>query len=436
MQVNKKELEKSKVEISIELSVEEFAPYIEKGAKKLAEKVKVEGFRPGKVPVDVLKQKVGEMGILEEAAHIAIAKTVDDIVDEQTKPRQAVGQPSVNITKLAPGNPLEYKVTLALMPEITLGKYKDLNLKVEEAKIEAQELEKAMNDLRQSRASEKIVERAAKDGDKIVLDIELFLSKVPIENGVHKDLAIVMGKDYFVPGFDKQIIDLKKGDTKEFTLFYPEDHHQKNLAGKNVEFKVSIKDVYERVLPELNDEFAASFQVKNVAELNKALEESLLHEKKRKTELKNESEMIGKIIEKTKFGDFPDVLIENESNNLMAELEESVSRQGGKFEDYLKHLKKSRNELALEMMPNAIKRVKAALVIREIALKENISPSEEEIDKKIEELKIQYAGQKETLKMFEEGGYKTYLRNILNNEKVIEKLKEWNYANPGSKQKS
>lgn len=436
MQVSKKDLEKSQIEISIELSPEEFAPYIEKGAKKLSEKIKVEGFRPGKVPTDVLKQKVGEMGILEEAAHIAIAKTVDNIVDEQVKPRQAIGQPSVNITKLAPGNPFEYKVTLSLMPDIELGKYKDLNLKKEEAKIEKKELEKAMSDLRASRANENLVKREAKDGDKVMLDIELSLSKVPIEDGVHKDLAIVLGKDYFVPGFDKEIIGLKKDEKKEFTLFYPEDHHQKNLAGKNVEFKVSIKNIYERVLPELNDEFAASFQVKDITELNKALEESLLHEKKRKIELKNESELVSKIIDKTKFGHFPDILIENESNNLMAELEESIARQGGKFEDYLKHLKKSRAELMLEMTPNAIKRVKAALIIREIALKEKISPSDEEVTKKIEELKMQYAGQAETLKMFEEEGYKSYLKNILNNEKVIEKLKEWNYADTGSEQKS
>jgi FKBP-type peptidyl-prolyl cis-trans isomerase (trigger factor) len=120
----------------------------------------------------------------------------------------------------------------------------------------------------------------------------------------------------------------------------------------------------------------------------------------------------------------------------MAELEESVTRQGGKFEDYLKHLKKSRNELMLEMMPNAIKRVKAALIIREIAMVEKISPSDEEVENKVSELKAQYAGQEKVLKMFEEPGYKSYLRNILNNEKVIEKLKEWNYADTGSKQKS
>lgn len=436
MKVTKKELEKSQIEVTIELSLEEFKPYIEKGALKVSEKVKIEGFRPGKVPYDVLKQKIGEMTILEEAAHIAIMKTVDDIIEKETAPRQPVGQPSVNITKLAPGNPLEYKVTLALLPMIEIGEYKGLKLKVQEAKIDKKDLELALQDLREVRAQEKLVDREIKDGDKALVDVDLFLSKVPIEDGNHKNLPIKVGKDYFVPGFDKNLLGLKKGDTKEFSLVYPKKHHRQNLADKKVDFKIKINDVYEIVKPELDDKFAAQFQLKNIEELNKALEENLLNEKKRKTDLKNESEMIAAIVAKTKFGDFPDVLVDNESNNLMSELEENITRQGGKFEDYLKHLNKSRNELMLEMMPNAIKRVKSALIIREIAIREEIAPTDKEIEEKIKQLKEQYQGQDNILKMFEEAGYRSYLKNILTNEKVIEKLKEWNYANTGNQQKS
>lgn len=436
MKVTKKELEKSQIEVTIELSLEEFKPYIEKGALKVSEKVKIEGFRPGKVPYDVLKQKIGEMTILEEAAHIAIMKTVDDIIEKETAPRQPVGQPSVNITKLAPGNPLEYKVTLALLPMIEIGEYKGLKLKVQEAKIDKKDLELALQDLREARAQEKLVDREIKDGDKALVDVDLFLSKVPIEDGNHKNLPIKVGKDYFVPGFDKNLLGLKKGDTKEFSLVYPKKHHRQNLADKKVDFKIKINDVYEIVKPELDDKFAAQFQLKNIEELNKALEENLLNEKKRKMDLKNESEMIAAIVAKTKFGDFPDVLVDNESNNLMSELEENIIRQGGKFEDYLKHLNKSRNELMLEMMPNAIKRVKSALIIREIAIREEIAPTDKEIEEKIKQLKEQYQGQDNILKMFEEAGYRSYLKNILTNEKVIEKLKEWNYANTGNQQKS
>lgn len=436
MQINKKSLEKSQLEISVELSLEEFAPYIEKGAQKVAEKIKIEGFRPGKAPLDVVKQKVGDMAILEEAANMAIMKTIDKVVEDETAGRQPVGQPSVNVTKLAPDNPLEYKVTLSLIPEITLGKYKDLNLKTEEAKIEDKEVDRALGELREMRATEKIVDRAIQDGDKVIIDIHLKLDKVPLEDGHHHDLTILMGKDYFVPGFDKNLLGLKKGESKEFDLVYPEDHHQKHLAGKKVDFEVKVKEVYERVLPALNEEIAQAFGLKTLDELKTNLKESLLQEKRKNVDLKNESALISKIAEATKFGDFPDVLIESESNNLIAELEQSVIRQGGKFDDYLSHLKKTKEELKLEMMPNAIKRVKAALIIREIAVIEKIFPNEEEINNKLSELKTQYANNQEVTKMLQESGYKTYLQNILTNEKVISQLKQWNYANTGSEQKS
>ena len=436
MQVTKKDLEKSQIELTIELSSEEFAPYIEKGAQKVAEEVKIEGFRKGKVPMDILKQKIGEMTILEEAAHIAVHKTVDNAVEENTVGRQPVGQPEVNITKLAPGNPFEYKVIVALLPTVALGKYKDLNLKVEEAKVDDKEVEKALHDLQEMRAQEVLVEREAQETDKVTVDVKMMLDKVPLEDGDHKELAVIIGKNYFVPGFDKKIIGMKQDEERTFELAYPDDHHQKNIAGKMVEFIVKAKGVYERQLPELNDEFASFFRLKDMAELKTNLQESLLHEKSHSVDLRNESELIGKIVEDTKFGEIPEVIITSESKNMLMELEQSVTRQGGKFEDYLSHIKKTKEQLILDLLPNAIKRVKSALVVREIAVIEKIDASEKEIHEKIDELEVQYAGNQEVLKMLHESGYHTYLSNILTNEKVIAKLKEWNYASTGTKQKS
>lgn len=436
MQVTKRDLPKSQLELIVELTPEEFASYITKGAQKVAAEVKIEGFRPGKVPYDILKQKIGEMTILEEAAHMAIHKTIDEVIEKNTMERQAVGQPSVNVTKLAPGNPLEYKIVLSLLPTVALGKYKNLNLKIEEAKIDDKELDKALNDLREMRAKEAIVDRTAADGDKVVADVKMFLGKVPLENGEHKDLAVLMGKDYFVPGFDKKLIGAKKGDIRKFELPYPDDHHQKNLAGKMVEFEVAVKEIYSRELPELNDQFAEFFRLKNSEELKKNLAETLLHEKQQQTEIKNESEILAKIVEDTKFGDLPEALVESEAKNMLAELEQSVVRQGGKFEDYLQHLKKSRDELMLELLPNAVKRVKSALVIREVAIIEKIEPTAKELEEKIVDLKNQYANKKEILKMLDEPNYSNYLKNILTNEKVIAQLKNWNYAPTGDQQKS
>lgn len=436
MQVTKKDLEKSQIEVTVELSAEEFAPYIDKGAQKVSEEVKIEGFRKGKVPLDILKQKIGEMTILEEAANIAVRKTIDEAIEKNTMERQAIGQPQVSITKLAPGNPFEYKVVVAILPSIALGKYKDLNLKVEEVKIDEKEITKALEGLQEMRAQEILTERSAQDGDKVTLDIQMSLDKVPLEDGQHKDLAIILGKNYFVPGFDQNIIGASKNEERNFDLVYPDNHHQKNIAGKKVTFAVKVKSVYERKQPELNDEFAKFFQLKDLADLKKNLEASLLQEKQRNVDLKNESEMIGKIVENAKFGDLPEIIIESESRNMLLELEQSVTRQGGKFEDYLGHIKKTKDELIMEMLPNAVKRVKSALVIREIAVLEKIMVTHEDIHDKIDELEKQYANNEEVKKMLHEEGYHTYLSNILTNEKVITKLKEWNYATTGQQQKS
>lgn len=436
MQVKKKDLEKSQLELTVELSPEEFAPYIVKGAEKASKDVKIEGFRPGKAPLNILKQKVGDMTILEEAANIAIRKTIDEVIAKNTKEYQAIGQPQVNVSKLAPNNPLEYKIILSLLPTVSLGKYKDLDLKTEEAEVNDSEVMKALTGLQETRAKEAIVDRAVSTGDKVIVDVKMLMDKVPLEDGQHKDLAILTGKNYFVAGFDEKIFGAKKGELRKFTLPYPDDHHQKNLAGKLVEFEVKIKEVYSRTLPTLDDEFAASFQLKNLTELKHSLKESLLHEKKHQLESKNEANLLTKILEDTKFGDLPEVLINGELKNMLAELEQSVTSQGGKFEDYLQHLKKDRASLMLELAPNAIKRVKSALVIRALAIVEKINPSDSEIDHKIEGLKKQYIDKPEILKMFQEPGYRNYLKNILTNEQVIAKLKKWNYAPISPKQKS
>jgi len=197
MKVEKKDLEKSQIELIVEIPVDEFKPFIEKGVEKVSKEVKIDGFRPGKVPFDVLKKKVGEITILEEAARIAISKNIDQIVKEHVE-GDPVGQPKVDITKIAPGNPLEFKIVLAMLPEIKIGEYKNLKIKQEKAEAETQEIEKTLADIREMKVKEVIVDRVVQDKDKVMVDIQMFLDKVPVEGGQNKDTAILIGKDIFV----------------------------------------------------------------------------------------------------------------------------------------------------------------------------------------------------------------------------------------------
>lgn len=426
MNVTKKELEKSQIELTVELTVEELKPYVKLGAEKVSKEVKIDGFRPGKIPYDVLKAKIGEQSIIEEGARIAINKTIDKVIKENMKEGQAVGQPQINITKLAPENPLEYKIIFAIIPEIKLGDYKNAKVKVKIEEVKDEEVTKTLDHLRESGVKEAIVDREAKEGDKILVDIQMFLDKVPIESGQGKGVAIIIGKDYVVPGFDKNLIGAKKGDERDFSVHYPADHHMANLSGKMVEHKVKINEVYSRELPELNDEFASKFGIKKIDELKDNIKKNLEMEKKQKGEQKAEIEMLDKIIKNSKFGDIPQLLIDNESHTMIHELEHGITQQGGKFEDYLGSIKKTREQLTLDLLPDAIKRVKSALVIREIALVQKIEVSEKEISEKQEELIKQHKGYEKVETRVKEPGYRAYLQNTLVNKKVIDKLKKWN----------
>lgn len=425
MKVSKKDLEKSQIELTVELTVDEFKPYMEKGAKQVSEHVKVDGFRKGQVPYDILKKKIGEMTILEEAARIAINKTIDEAIKKNID-KQPVGQPQVNITKLAPENPLEYKVVLAYIPEVKLGEYKALKIKQEEIKIDENEIEKTLKGLQEMRVKEKISDREVQEDDKVLVGIQMYLDKVPIEGGQTKETAIVIGKDYLVPGFDKKLIGAKKGDVREFSLPYPKDHYMKNIAGKMVEFKIEIKEVYNRELPKLDDEFAKAMGAKNMEEIKKSIKENIEHEKRRQAEQKCETEILNKIMDKAKFGDIPEVLVQHEADVMIREMEQTIAQQGGKFDDYLSSLKKSREEFMLDILPDAIKRVKSALLIREIAVAEKIEASDKEVDKEVEKLLKQYKGYEKVEERVKEPSYKQYLQNVIINKKVIEKLREWN----------
>jgi len=425
MQVTKKDLGKGQIELTVTLSVEEFEPYIQKGAKKLSEEVKIEGFRPGHIPFDVLKNKVGDMPIMEEAAHVAIHKTLEQAIKENVT-ENAIGQPRVDITKLAPGNPVEYKVILAVLPEIKLGEYKDLKIKKKEVQIKEEEVEKTIEQLKDMKVKEAVVDREVRNDDKVLIDINMYLDKVPVDGGQSKDVAVIVGKNYVIPGFDGKLVKAKKGETLEFELPYPTDHHMRNLAGKMVEFKVVVKEVYAREMPELNDDFAKTFGVKTMAELKENIKKSIEHQKQKEANTEAEKQMLEKIVDKCKFGDIPEMLIDHEGDTMLAEMEQGIAMQGGKFEDYLASIGKSRIQFKLEVMPAAVKRVKVSLLIREISNVEKIEATEAEVEKNVADMKKQYSHDSGMVERLDTNEYKAYAHNALTSQKVIDKLMEWN----------
>ncbi len=425
MQISKKDLPQSQIELTVILSLDEFNPYIQKATAKISKEIKIDGFRPGKAPFDVLKSKIGEMTIVEEASRVAINSTIDKVIADNIE-GTPVGSPQINITKLAPDNPFEYKIILVLLPKIELGDYKNLKIQKEEIEVEEKEIKKMIEQLREMRVFESAIDKRIENGDKVIINIEMFLDNVPVDGGQSKETSLIVGKDYYLPGFDKQLVGLKKTDIKEFKLPYPNDHHMKNLAGKMVVFKVVVKEVYERKLPEFNDEFARALGLNNAEILKENIEKSIKAEKEQKSNQEAEVKIIDKIIEKTKFSDIPEMLVNNEVKSLISELEYNVQKQGGKFDDYLASIEKTRDQITLDWLPQALKRVKGSLLIREIAIREKIQVDDAEIAKKQEDILTKYKEQKNIEDRIYTAEYRSYLQNTITNEKIMKKLLEWN----------
>ncbi len=429
MNITKKELPKKQIELIIELSEKEVKPYLEKAAERLSEDKPIKGFRPGKAPFDTVVRQFGEMALYQNASQDMIAENYYKAIEQENF--ETVEQPKIDIVKMAPKNPFIFKATVSLLPSVELPEYKKIKAKkLEEIKIEDSEIEKVLADLKKMRAKETLVDREVKERDRVEVDFNTCVDKVPIEGGEAKKYPLVIGDKKMIPGFEEQIIGMKKDEEKEFDLEFPKDYHQKTIAGKLAKFKVKLLAVYQIDLPEITEEFAKGMGVPTVEALKNQIKKNLEDEKKAKAVQKQEFEIIEQLIEKATFEEIPDILVDEETHKMLHELEDNVTRQGLDFQQYLNHLKKSEAEMRLEFSADALKRVKTALSIRAIAKKEELKATKKEIDEEQEKtlasykLQPQYQNQLDQLeKNIKTENARRYFENLIANKKVIEFLK-------------
>ncbi|MCK5413192.1 MAG: trigger factor [Candidatus Pacebacteria bacterium] len=413
------DLEKSQKEIIVEISTEEMEKYMEKALEKMSKNVKADGFRAGKVPKDVAKKQIGELALFEEATHEAIESSYLKIIEENKL--SPIGHPKADITKSALGNPLEYKIIISVLPEVKLGDYTKISGKIEIKEIEKGRVEKESEMLQKKRAKYITKDAKAEKGDRVEIDFESRVGGVKIEGGESKNHPLVIGEGKFIPGFEDNLVGMSKDDIKKFSLIFPEDY-KKELAGKNVDFKVELKIVQKVELPELNDEFAKSLgKFENVDSLKKSIKDGIMaeNENKAKEELKNK--LIDQVSEKSTI-DIPDVLIDSEIENMLKEFENNVTYSGIKFEDYLVSVNTSVEKLKVEWREMAEKRVKTGLVMREISVKEEIKLDDKEIEERVNETLKHYPNAEEMRKNMDIEKYKNYVAGIMINEKVFEIL--------------
>lgn len=424
MKYESKKLPKSQIEMVVEVPYEEVKKYLTAAAEKVSREAKIEGFRPGKAPYEIVKQKFGEMAILQEASEDIVIKTYHEAI--VSSKLVTIGQPKIEIEKLAPENDFVYKATVAVLPEVKIGDFSGLKLQRASATVADGEVEKIIEDIKKMRAKQTLIEREAKAGDRLEINFDIFLDKVPVENGKQQKYPITIGEGRFIPGFEDQLLGMKAGDVREFTLPFPADYYEKNLAGKKGEFRVTCQAVYEIVLPIIDDEFAKQIsggKFATAAELRDNIKKNLEDEKKAKIESDLENQLLEKLVGLSEFGELPDVLLHNEAHRMVHELEEEVSHQGLKFDDYLKSIKKTHDELEQDFVPRAELRVKTSILAREIYQQEKFTVSEAEIDQEAQHLLSHYPDNEEAKKQIASPYYREYLGNKIGNQKVMEFLK-------------
>jgi len=423
MQCTIKKLPKGQIELTAEVSLDEAKPHLEAAAKELTTEHPIPGFRPGNASYDVVKQRYGEMAIYEHALEPVIRKYyVKAVQDNQI---MTFGEPHVDVKKLAPGNPIAFTAVVAVVPKVlSLPDLKKIRVKSELSAIEEKEVDKTVNELRKMRTKEALTDRGVQASDKVVLDMDMSLDNVPLEGGQARGHGIYLDEEYYIPGMREALLGLKPGEQKKFRLKFPKEHYQKHLAGRDVDFAVTVKGVYELTPPGLDAEFAKSLGQESIEKLRELLRKNLEEEAAHKEAQRAENEALEKIVERSKFEELPDNMVNQEVERMIHELKHGVVERGLEFDAYLRNIKKTIDELKLEMAPQAVKRVKTALIVREIGDKENIQADDKDIVAETTKLLNAYAKDAEIQNKVRSDEYQEYLQATLRNKKIVEFIKK------------
>lgn len=422
MTYKRKDLPKSQVELEITVQPAEYQKFMAKASERIANRVKIEGFRPGKATYDIVKRQVGEMNIMQEALEDIVQSSFYEAVTAEKL--ETVGMPKVDLDKMAPGNELTYKATVSLLPNINLPDLKKITVKRTVQEVSDAQVDEVLENLRKLQSKEVLKNDLAEDVDLVMVDMDMKLDGVSVDGGQAKDYRVYLSEDHYIPGFNKELIGLKKDDKKTFPISFPKTHYQKNIAGKTVDVSVTVKDVFARQLPDLNESFAKALGQDNLEALRALLRTNIGKEAEQKAEERAEIEIFDAIIEKTKFSELPDVLVDAERKKMYYELTRDLERSGVSIENYLKDIKKTEEEINKDFTEQATKRAEAALISRHIAKANNITASEKEIDEEIQMMTDAYRDNPDYIANLKKPEVRHTLATIITNKKVIKWLKE------------
>lgn len=419
MNVKVEKKENSVVEIEFTMEKEQFNAELDKAFKQNAKKFKVPGFRNGMVPRAVVEKNYGE-GVLYE---FVIENTVDDayrtaVIENNL---EIVSRPELDIKQIGKDKDFIFVVKVCVKPEAKVSEYKGIEVKKVSTRTTKKEVDEELESVREKNARIVTVDdknRELKNGDISVIDFEGYVDGVAFDGGKGENFELTIGSGQFIPGFEDQMVGMKIDEERDVNVKFPEEYHAENLAGKDATFKVKLHEIKEKILPELDDEFAKDVsEFDTLEDYKKDLQKVVKERKEKQAKAAKEQEALDKFVEKVEVT-IPDGMVDEEVEKMVEEMNANLSYQGLNIDTYLQYIGISLEDYKKEMRESAIKRIKLNLGLEYVAKEEKVEVTEEDIDAKIKELSAQYgSGDEESLLKNENA--RNYMRQQLAQEKTM-----------------
>ncbi|MCX7831692.1 MAG: trigger factor [Actinobacteria bacterium] len=397
MKTEIKKLEGNFIELTIEVDKEEVAKAVKRAYRKVANEVKIPGFRKGKVPPEIIDVKVGKEVVLQEAMDELLNSTYFQAVAEnKVKP---IDDPEIDIVQFEEEKPMIYKAKIEVKPEFELPPIDLVQVEKKAVEVNEDEVNEQIEKLRERFAkleTKKLGE--AKEGDYALISFEGFINGKKEEKASMQDFLVELGSSTLMPEFESQLFGTRAGDIKRFTIRFPEDHHEKSIAGKDIEFNVIVKEIKQKTIPEVNDEFAKEVGgFENLEDLKNLLRERIKEVKEQQAEVEFQNQILKSYVDATEV-EIPEKLVEKEIDQMIVELAYRLAQQGLKLEDYLNYVQLSKDKLRESMREEALERAKTKLVLEKIAEVENIEVTEEDLVREINQIAVRWGVTPEEVK--------------------------------------
>ena len=379
----------NEVKLSFCIEAAKFEEAMQKVYAKNAKYFNIPGFRRGKAPYKMVEKQYGPQIFYEDAFN----EVVPEIFEKELKENNinAVSRPDIDITQMEKGKDLLFTAVVQTKPEVTLGKYKGIELKKIEYNVKDEDIDHELSHMQERNSRLVNVEdRPVEKNDTTVIDFEGFVDGKAFDGGKAENHELVIGSNTFIPGFEDQIIGMKIDEEKDIKVTFPEDYFSKDLAGKEATFKVKLHEIKKKELPEVDDEFAKDVsEFDTLKELKASIKERLEEENKNKAKFETEEAAIKAVCDNTEI-DIPSGMIETEIDNMIRDIEQRLQYQGLNFEQYLQIMGKTEADMRKEMEEQAKIQVKTKLVLEAIVKQEKIEATDEEVKTKLEEMAKMY----------------------------------------------